>query len=783
MGCGGDREKLGVPTAEQKWDYINLNDFRTKSCITTTSYGILYISLIISVTCYAVDIFTAVNLIIFDRWSGQVKPIVPFTISRWIFAGCIMLSWLLLAYRWMKAIRAMRNGGVAQSYLDPLAVRIQSIRPGSGQGFRRFLVFAELTKSKKGSEYVALFTYFSFEAWLRIIFAEGPRNAINAMTLYSVMQLNLIPEGDHSGDHPAVIQFFLNLQALSQKNPEQAAIYFGMLFTLIIWVFAALSFISAVVFYVVFLWHHIPSSDGGLTGFCKRKIDSRLQKIVAVKVTKALQIDTWTTKKKDVWKGPEVQELKRQPTVPNLETASGDKLPHMPMLDRNDTTTTLPLYTSRAGSPNEEPMPPLYRQPTLPEVSPMSDRPMFPSRSATQSSAVSKMSSRSNASLMGDAQPMGFGDPGRHEPSRMGSERSLSSNRPPVNRSMTGASQYSQRSNGPPGRNGPMMPPPSRQNTNMSNKSYNSGYQNSLQGPDHRMPGPPSRQNTNMSNMSNASYNNDNFRPAPPNRQGTNASGYFSQRPASPAFSPMNGAGQQRSSSRQEQQQQQQTRPIGPPIRQNTAPQLSHAQMSRGPTPTLPPINTSQHRTPGPQYAPYNATPTSAPMPPPSQTLNRSNTAPILPDFDFRIPSPASSAYSSNTGNRQQQKQPPQSQYQPHQFPPQHPAASATHFQAFNPSQTQVAAPFTTSSPEPISPPPFATRGPSSSSSSPTLRNFSAPLRSPKNAVAPPVLQRVGTAPLMQSQPQSQHQHQQSHYEYRGANGNSGYDESILDAY
>ena len=58
----------------------------------------------------------------------------------------------------------MKNGGVAQSYLDPLAVRIQSIRFGNrGRGWRRFLVFAELTKSKKGADYVALFTYFSFE--------------------------------------------------------------------------------------------------------------------------------------------------------------------------------------------------------------------------------------------------------------------------------------------------------------------------------------------------------------------------------------------------------------------------------------------------------------------------------------------------------------------------------------------------------------------------------------------------------------------------------------------
>lgn len=58
----------------------------------------------------------------------------------------------------------MRGGVVAASYLDPLAVRLQSIRMGAnGRGWRRFLVFAALTKGRKGAEYVALFTYFEFE--------------------------------------------------------------------------------------------------------------------------------------------------------------------------------------------------------------------------------------------------------------------------------------------------------------------------------------------------------------------------------------------------------------------------------------------------------------------------------------------------------------------------------------------------------------------------------------------------------------------------------------------
>lgn len=61
-------------------------------------------------------------------------------------------------------MRVIRSGVIATNYLDPLAVVIQSLRMGSnGLGWRRFLVFAELTKGRKGTEYVALFTYFSFE--------------------------------------------------------------------------------------------------------------------------------------------------------------------------------------------------------------------------------------------------------------------------------------------------------------------------------------------------------------------------------------------------------------------------------------------------------------------------------------------------------------------------------------------------------------------------------------------------------------------------------------------
>ena len=82
----------------------------------------------------------------------------------------------------MKAVRAIKSGVIAASYLDPLAVRVQSIRMGAnGRGWRRFLVFAALTKGRKGNEYVALFTYFSFEG--RLVFKTFLRHSLICLSM------------------------------------------------------------------------------------------------------------------------------------------------------------------------------------------------------------------------------------------------------------------------------------------------------------------------------------------------------------------------------------------------------------------------------------------------------------------------------------------------------------------------------------------------------------------------------------------------------------------------
>jgi hypothetical protein len=385
----------------------NLDDFKTRGCFTGVAYGYLLIMGIVSISIYVVDTFVAINLLAFNKWAGQIEPAIPFEISRWIFSGCIILSFILLIERWIRAIRVIKQGGVAKSYLDPLAVRLQAVRwTQQGRGYRRFLVFAELTKSRKGADYVALFAYFSFEAAIRIIFAEGPRVVINGITLYSVTKLNLIPVGEHAAEKGTspVAQFFINIGAMAEKDKLQATVLFGMLWTCLIWILAAISLAVSVILYLLFLWHHIPSEAGGLKNYCRIKINKRMTRVVRVKVDEALKKENESRARQEAKAAKAGLAIKKQPTLPDI--AGGfkrdDDEPTLPSLSRTTTQTTLPLYESRPPTAMGD-------APLMPGFPP-NGRPA-PQRLMTHQSDTSVSSFASNAPLMSAASDMGYDSP------------------------------------------------------------------------------------------------------------------------------------------------------------------------------------------------------------------------------------------------------------------------------------------------------------------------------------------------------------------------------------
>jgi hypothetical protein len=167
-----------------------------------------------------------------------------------------------------------------------------------------------------------------------------------------------------------------------------------MLFTLIIWVIGFLSLALAVLFYVFFLWGYIPRSDGGLSGYCERKINKRLMSIVQAKINKAMADDERKRRKAELREAKKTGEKAPIMARPTLPDVSDDKLAEMPTLSRTETMTTLPQYSSRPGTPGS------FELNSLEQMRPTA------TRTATQSSAAT-YSSRTGL-LSGAADP-GFG--------------------------------------------------------------------------------------------------------------------------------------------------------------------------------------------------------------------------------------------------------------------------------------------------------------------------------------------------------------------------------------
>ncbi|PWW77920.1 hypothetical protein C7212DRAFT_63764, partial [Tuber magnatum] len=307
----------------------NLKDFSPNSFFTRTAYVWVYLSVLIAFLCVAADTYTAITLLVFNRWSSQIRPIIPFDVAKIIFALCIGLSYALYVVDWWHAAGVINRGGVADAYMDSIALRWHSIRGGAGKedpGWKRFLVFARLTEKRGRRDYVALFTYFSFKGWMRVLFAEGPRVAINTVTLVSVIRADLIPD-DATEALGAIGRFFENIGHLYSENRVQALILGAMTFTTIFWLFTIVRLTIACNMYLCYLIRAI--GETSLEDYCRKRIDERMTEIVDENHKQGMRKDDF-----------------RQPTIPVISTPVGTGTP----TDGN-------LFT-------ESPVTYLHRQPT-----------------------------------------------------------------------------------------------------------------------------------------------------------------------------------------------------------------------------------------------------------------------------------------------------------------------------------------------------------------------------------------------------------------------------------
>lgn len=350
MCSGGTWKREVVP--DHKFDFIDTRDFTDNSFGMRMKYLWLYIIVLKGFMVYISDIFTAITMLSTTSWSNAIFKscpehstngcvAIPFSIGKWLFFGCICFSFLLLAYEAYKAKRIIASRDISYAFTNVMANNYYSLR-----SYDHFCFFNHISNSTKRMDDFAFFVFFTFKSWKRLLLADGPRQTINALTLYAFF----LSRKD-KGEWWDLSKYF------SGNDLITSALTVSTAFTVLVFAGSVLLLIIAGICYIPLLCH----IQGNLKEYCCHKVDKRIAEIIKRKNKQRLAKAAALAKKEAAGdfshlknkKGELVAQPLPQPTLPNVKLDDDDD-----SMSIRTRTVAPSVYTGRSdyyyGNGNKE---------------------------------------------------------------------------------------------------------------------------------------------------------------------------------------------------------------------------------------------------------------------------------------------------------------------------------------------------------------------------------------------------------------------------------------------
>ncbi|KAJ6629100.1 hypothetical protein B0H10DRAFT_1987864 [Mycena sp. CBHHK59/15] len=312
--CGGPKWKREV-VQDHKFDFISVADFRDNGFKMRTKYLFLFLVFFKSFAVYMSDIFTAVTMLTTTTWSNQIFDsctdtksgcvVIPFNTGKWLFVGCIIFSFLLLGYEARKAKLIVASHDISYAFTNVLANNYYSLR-----SYDHFCFFDHISNSTKTSDDFAFFIFFVFKSWKRVLLADGPRQAINALTLYAVWLTK------HKNAGWDISKYFTG------NTISTSLLTVTTFFTVVVFAGSLGLLIVAGICYIPLLCY----IRGNLKEYCCHKVDKRIEVVIKKRQKKRLDENQKQAMKEARGdfshlknrKGEFTSKPLPQPTLPNL---------------------------------------------------------------------------------------------------------------------------------------------------------------------------------------------------------------------------------------------------------------------------------------------------------------------------------------------------------------------------------------------------------------------------------------------------------------------------------
>lgn len=259
---------------DHKFDFIDTREFHSKGFGIRMRYLWLYLLVVKSFLVYVSDIYTAVIMLtskdwvntIFTSCQGRDCSIIPFKYGKWLFVGCIIFSFLLLGYEARKAKKIIASRDISYAFSNVMANNYYSLR-----SYDHFCFFCHISNSTKKKDDFAFFVFFTFKSWKRLLFADAPRQTINAMTLVSFyLAKNTGPSQDS--------QAWYDLSKYTTSFITGGLII-SLVFTVLVCAGSLLLLAAAGICYIPLLCY----IQGNLKEYCCHKIDKRIAELMRKK--------------------------------------------------------------------------------------------------------------------------------------------------------------------------------------------------------------------------------------------------------------------------------------------------------------------------------------------------------------------------------------------------------------------------------------------------------------------------------------------------------------------
>jgi hypothetical protein len=281
----------------------------------------VYILVIKSFLVYISDIYTATTMLTSNGWSNKIFSscqekngcvAIPFDVAKWLFVGCIIFSFLLLAYEARKSKKIIASRDISFAFTNIMASNYYSLR-----SYDHFCFFCHINDSTKKKDDFAFFIFFTFKEWKRLLLADGPRQTINGLTLYSFYLAKASPTS----------RWYEVGKYFDKNDMVTNILLVTIAFTVLIFVGSLLLLIAAAIFYIPLLCY----IRGNLKEYCCHKVDKRIAELVKRKQKQRLVKQAQLAKKEAAGdfshlKGRKgaTQAALPQPTLPTISLEDDD---------------------------------------------------------------------------------------------------------------------------------------------------------------------------------------------------------------------------------------------------------------------------------------------------------------------------------------------------------------------------------------------------------------------------------------------------------------------------